>query len=189
MATTLVDDIHQLLRLRRSGRAYDLERAVSDHDMNALFEAARWAPSANNLQPWRYLYAHKGGAGYERLLLLLSSHNREWAQNAPVLVLSGALTLRPNGQGELVHSPTALHDIGLANMALTVEATQRGLMVHMIGGFDVEAARDLLPRDIHPTVMMAIGYPGDVSLLSENNQMREAAPRHRKLLDEFVTKV
>ncbi|MBZ0290193.1 MAG: nitroreductase family protein [Anaerolineae bacterium] len=183
-----VEDINHLFRARYSGRAYDPAREVSSHDLNALFEAARWSPSGGNAQPWRYIVARKeDGAGYEKLLNLLNEHNREWAQHAPVLVLSAVMTVRVNAQGEKVHNSVALHDLGMANMALSLEAVNRGLMAHLIGGFDKDSARDLLPDDVDPVVMIALGHPGDHAILSDHNQNREKAPRTRKPLDEIVT--
>jgi nitroreductase len=188
MSHSAVEDIHQLFRLRRSGRAYDATHEVSSHDIAAVFEAARWAPSGGNLQPWRYVYASKeDGANYERLLDLLSPHNRDWAQHAPVLILTAAATTRVNAQGETIANPTALHDLGMANLSISLEAVQRGLMAHMIGGFDKDSAHAFLPQDIEPAVMIALGYPGDHSILSEFNQGRETAPRTRKPLEEFVS--
>jgi nitroreductase len=182
-----VEDINQIFRARYSGRAYDPARAVSSSDLNAVFEAARWSPSGGNLQPWRYVVARKeDGAAYEKLLKLLNENNHEWAQHAPVLILSGALTTRLNAQGEKIPNHTALYDLGMANMSVALEATHRGLMTHMVGGFDKESSHDLLPQEVEPVVMIALGYPGDHAILSEHNQTREKAPRTRKTLDEFV---
>jgi nitroreductase len=185
---TAVEDINHIFRARYSGRAYDPAREVSTHDLNALFEAARWSPSGGNLQPWRYVVARKeDGAGYERLLKLLNENNHEWGLHAPVLLLTGVVTTRVNAQGEKINNPTALYDLGMANMSLVLEATHRGLMTHMIGGFDKEASRVLLPEDAEPIVMITLGYAGDHGILSEHNQEREKAPRIRKSLDEIVT--
>jgi nitroreductase len=188
---TSVEDIDELFRLRRSGRAYDPARHVSEGDLAALFEAARWAPSAANAQPWRYIYAQKTSdpKGFSRLFDLLNPNNQEWAQYAPVLLLCAAVTVRQNAQGELVPYTTALHDLGLANMSIMLEAVHRGLMAHIVGGFNAEAAREFLPEHTQPVVMMAIGYPGDTVLLSENNRSRESAPRTRKPVDEIVSGV
>src|SRR5688572_8348218 len=100
MFQSAVEDINQIFRLRYSGRAYDPAREVSSHDLTAVFEAARWSPSGGNMQPWRFVYARREDTNnYDRLFDLLSSGNKEWAQNAPVLILSGALTVRLNSQG------------------------------------------------------------------------------------------
>src|SRR5262249_20374434 len=125
----------------------------------------------------------------ERLRKLLNENNHEWGQHAPVLLLTGALTARLNAQGEKIHNHTALYDLGMANMSLALEAVHRGLMAHMVGGFDKDAARLLLPEDVEPVVMMTLGYAGDHSILSENNREREKAPRTRKPLDEIVIKL
>lgn len=188
MIHSAVADINQIFRLRYSGRAYEPAREVSSHDLTAVFEAARWAPSGGNMQPWRYVYARREDSkNYDKLFDLLSAGNKEWAQYAPVLILSGALTVRLNSQGEKMPNPLALHDLGAANLSLSLEAAHRGLMAHMIGGFDKESAHEFLPQDIEPAVMIALGYPGDHSILSEFNQSRETAPRTRKALEEFVT--
>jgi nitroreductase len=185
---TVVEDINHIFRARYSGRAYDPAREVSNHDLSAVFEAARWAPSGGNLQPWRYVVARKeDGAGYERLLKLLNENNHEWGQHAPVLVLTGVLTTRITAQGEKISNHTALYDLGMANMSLVLEAVHRGMMAHMIGGFDKDAARALLPEGAEPIVMMTLGFSGDHSILSESNRAKETAPRTRKTLDEIVS--
>jgi nitroreductase len=184
-----VDDIHQMFRLRRSGRAYDPTRNVSKADMIALFEAARWSPSAGNAQPWRYIYANKteDPRAYSRLFDLLNVNNQEWAQYAPVLLMTAAVTMRLNAHGDLVQNTAALHDLGSANMAISLEAANRGLMAHMIGGFHLDAARELFPADTQPVCMMTIGYPGEPTLLTEISRAKDAAPRTRKPIDEFVS--
>jgi nitroreductase len=188
MLQSAVEDINQIFRLRYSGRAYDPAREVSSLDLTAVFEAARWSPSGGNMQPWRYIYARREDTkNYDKLFDLLSNGNKEWAQNAPVLILSGALTVRLNSQGEKQHHPLALHDLGLANMSISLEAAHRGLMAHMIGGFDKDSAHAFLPEDIEPAVMITLGYPGDHSILSEFNQGRETAPRTRKPLEEIIS--
>ncbi|MEO8613473.1 MAG: nitroreductase family protein [Chloroflexota bacterium] len=186
--STVVEDINSIFRARYSGRAYDPAREISNHDLNAVFEAARWSPSGGNLQPWRYVVARKeDGAGYEKLLNLLNENNHEWAKHAPVLLLTAAHTVRVTAQGEKINNHTALYDLGMANMSMALEATHRGMMAHMIGGFDKDAARLLLPEDVEPIVMMTLGFPGDHSILSESNRNKETAPRARKPLDEIVS--
>lgn len=186
-----IDDIHEMFRLRRSGRAYDPARHVSERDLAALFEAARWAPSATNAQPWRYVYAQKTSEpkAYSRLFDLLSENNQEWAQHAPVLLLCAAVTTRVNALGDVVPYTAALHDLGLANMSIALEAVGRGLMTHMIGGFNAEAAREFVPDSAQPIVMMTVGYPGDGLLLSEHSRSRENAPRTRKPVEEIVSRL
>jgi nitroreductase len=181
--------VNELFRQRHSGRAYDANRPVTEADLQALLEAARWAPSGNNQQPWRFLIGRKGDATYEPLRELLMPFNLVWAQHAPVLILTAFVTHSPNRTGESVPNRTAMHDLGMANKAIALEAAHHGLMTHMMGGFNHDAARELIQAeannlDIGP--MMSLGYEGDASHLSEELQKREKAPRVRKAINELL---
>ncbi len=184
-------DIHALLRSRRSGRAYDATRLVSDQDLLALLEAARWAPSGGNVQPWRFVVGSKSTRDHDTLAKLLMEGNRIWAQYAPLLILTAAQVTRINTEGKQVQNSSALHDAGLANMSIAVEATHRQLMIHMMGGFNKDAARELLDTiepGLEPVTIMSVGYAGDGVALPEDLQKRESAPRTRKVLDEILLK-
>jgi nitroreductase len=177
--------IHELLAKRWSPYAF-ADRPVTDDDLRSLFEAARWAASSYNEQPWRYLVAAKEDSGeFERLLSCLVEGNQAWAQAAPVLAigctcLNFALNGKPNA--------AALHDLGLASANLTLEATARGLFVHQMIGIVPDKVRELyrVPEGVQPLTGLAIGYAADPETLSDKFRERDLAPRTRKPLNEFV---
>jgi nitroreductase len=176
--------IHELLKKRWSPRAFD-ERPVEADKLLSLFEAARWAPSSNNGQPWRFLVAGKENkAEYDRLFNCLVEGNQKWAHRAPVLLLSVAKLQFEDG------SPNrhALHDTGMAVENLAIQATALGLVTHQMAGFLIDRARMdcQIPEGYEPVAMMAIGYPGDPALLSDRLRARETQPRVRKPVTEFV---
>jgi nitroreductase len=176
--------IHDLLRRRWSPRAFD-DRPIEPEKLRSLFEAARWAPSSNNGQPWRFLVATKEHkAEYDRLLNCLVEGNQKWAHRAPVLLLSVAKLDFEDG------SPNrhALHDTGMAAENLSIQATALGLVVHQMAGFYIDQARAgcQIPDGHEPVAMMAVGYPGDPALLSDRLRERETQPRVRKPLSEFL---
>ena len=177
--------IHELLAKRWSPYAF-ADRAVSDDDLRSLFEAARWAASSYNEQPWRYLVATKANlADFGRLLSCLVEGNQAWAWAASVLALGCtslrfALNNKPNA--------AAVHDLGLASANLTLEATARGLFVHQMIGILPDRARELygIPEDVQPLTGLAIGYAADPDALPEKYRERDLVPRLRKTLAEFV---
>ena len=177
--------IHDLLAKRWSPYAF-ADRAVSDADLRSLFEAARWAASSYNEQPWRYIVATKANpAEFDKLLSCLVEANQVWAKAAPVLALcctSLVFTLnnKPNA--------AALHDLGLASASLTLEATARGLCVHQMIGILPDRARQLyhIPDSVQPLTALAIGYVADPATLPEKIRPRDLAPRTRRPLAEFV---
>jgi nitroreductase len=177
--------VHELIRNRWSPRAF-AEKPVAGEILRALFEAARWAPSSNNEQPWAYLVAAKDDTeNFAKMLGVLVEFNASWAKHAPVLALSVAhLKTQRDGKPNRV----ALHDVGSATAQLTFEANSRGLLVHQMAGFDAEKARQIfaIPPDWEPLAAMALGYPGDPASLPEKLREREVAPRMRKPLGEFV---
>jgi len=177
--------VHELIRNRWSPRAF-AEKPVPGEVLRALFEAARWAPSSNNEQPWAYLVATKGDAeNFGKMLGVLVEFNANWAKHAPVLALSVAhVKMQRDGKPNRV----ALHDVGSATSQLTLEANSRGLQVHQMAGFDAEKARQTfaIPRDWEPVAGIALGYPGDPESLPDKLRERELAPRTRKPLSEFV---
>jgi len=177
--------VHELIRNRWSPRAF-ADNPVSAETLRALFEAARWAPSSNNEQPWAYLVAKQDDAeNFAKMLSVLVEFNAGWAKQAPVLALSVA---HVKTQREGKPNRVALHDVGSASAQLTFEANARGLLVHQMAGFDAGKARQAfaIPADWEPVAAMAIGYPGDAASLSEKLRERELAPRVRKPAREFV---
>lgn len=177
--------IHDLFARRWSPRAFDA-RPVDDWTLRTLFEAARWAPSSNNEQPWRFIVAKKeNGEDWNRLFECLLEGNRAWASRAPVLLLSVA-SLYFQEHGTL--NRHAVHDTGLATENLLLQATASGLVTRQMAGFDVEKARrDLqIPPKYEPIAMMAIGYPGTPDVLPDRFRERELQPRHRRPLGEWT---
>lgn len=177
--------IHELIARRWSPYAF-ADRDVSDDDLRSIFEAARWAASSYNEQPWSYIVATKRNtAEFNRLLSCLVEGNQAWAQAAPVLALGcTSLNFARNNKP----NAAAIHDLGLASASLTLEATARGLFVHQMIGILPDKARELyrIPEGIQPLTGLAIGYAADPGSLPEKYRERDLAPRPRKRLAEFV---
>jgi nitroreductase len=177
--------IHELLAERWSPYAFQ-DRAVPADDLRSLFEAARWAPSSYNEQPWSYIVATKDDPPeFERLLSCLVEGNQAWVKAVPVLAL-GVTTLRFARNHK--ENRAAVHDLGLAAGNLLVEAMARGLAVHQMIGILPDRAREIygIPEGSEAWTGIAIGYRGDPSTLPEALQQRELAPRQRKPLRDFV---
>ncbi|MCX6028250.1 MAG: nitroreductase family protein [Chloroflexi bacterium] len=177
--------VHELIQKRWSPRAFSAQ-PVEEDEIMVLLEAARWAASANNEQPWRFIYATQAQTErYGKLFACLSPFNQVWAKTAPVLMMTLVKThFARNNQP----NRWALHDLGLAVGNLTTQASALDLYVHNMGGFSVETARQLfdLPADIEPVTMIAIGYLGDPDQLPETLRERELAQGQRKPIAELV---
>jgi nitroreductase len=177
--------VHDLIRRRWSPYAFDT-RPVSQADLRSLFEAARWAPSSYNEQPWSYIVATKDDPGeFERLLACLVEGNQVWAKQAPVLAL-GVVSLKFTRNGK--ENRAAVHDLGLAAGNLVLEATARGLVVHQMIGILPDKARETyrIPEGHEAWTGIAVGYEGDQAALPASLRERDFAPRQRKKLHEFV---
>ena len=177
--------IHELIKQRWSPLAFNI-RPVEPEKIASLLEAARWAASCFNEQPWFFIVATQDNAQeYEKLFSCLVEANQTWAKDAPLLMFSVAkLSFTRNNKP----NRHALHDLGFAVGNLTLQAQALGLFVHQMGGFDADKARTLysIPEDYEPVAAIAIGYPGNLSQLDEDLQQRELSPRSRKPLTEFV---
>jgi nitroreductase len=182
--------VHALLAFRRSPRAFT-DQDVTPAQLLSLLEAARWAASCSNEQPWRYIVALRSEAeSYQKLLGCLVEGNRVWAAKAPVLMLSVASSSfadagasaggRPN--------PHAWHDVGQASANMAIQAAALGLQIHQMAGFDRERARALfaIPEGFEPVAAIAVGHPGDAALLPERLREREIAPRQRRPVADFI---
>jgi nitroreductase len=177
--------IHELIAKRWSPYAFS-GRAVSDSDLRSLFEAARWAASSYNEQPWTYIVATSANPQeFERLLSCLVEGNQAWAKAAPVLAigctsLNFAMNAKPNA--------AAMHDLGLASASLTIEATARGIYVHQMIGILPDKVRELyqVPAGVQPMTGLAIGYGASADTLPEKLRDRDLARRSRKPLKDFV---
>lgn len=170
--------VQENIRKRWSPRAF-AATPVAPETLHQIFEATSWAASAMNEQPWRYIYAHHADeANFQKMVDCLLPGNQPWAKNAAVLVLALAKTHFDNG----TPNGAALHDLGLANGNLILEATALGLHGHFMGGFDRAKATELfqLPEGLQPVVMIALGYQGEAEQLEEPFLSREKAPRQRR---------
>jgi nitroreductase len=177
--------IHELLAERWSPYAFD-NRAVAPADVRSLFEAARWAPSSYNEQPWSFIVASRDEPEeFQRLLSCLVDANQVWAKAAPVLALS-VVSLRFTRNGK--ENRAAIHDLGLAAGNLVLEATARGLSVHQMIGILPDKAREIygIPEHSEAWTAIAIGYKGDPTTLPEALKERDLIPRQRKPLRQFL---
>jgi nitroreductase len=177
--------IHELIASRWSPYAF-ADRPVAAADLQSLFEAARWAPSSYNEQPWSYLVATRDSPEeYARLLSCLVEANQAWAKAAPVLAL-GCTSLQFARDGR--PNAAAVHDLGLASAMLVLEATARGLAVHQMIGILPDRAREIyqIPEGVQPLTGLAIGYAGDPAALPEKLRERDLVRRSRKALGTFV---
>jgi len=179
------EEIHEILRHRWSPRAFD-PRPVEAEKLRALFEAARWAASSYNAQPWYYIVATKDDPeNFKRVLSCFIEFNQSWAKDAPVVAISVAAMRFPNNNQPNRH---AFHDVGQASANLALQATALGLQIHQMAGLSPEKAREvfLIPDDYEAVAGITIGYPGDPASLPGELRKREEAPRERKLLNSFV---
>ncbi len=177
--------IHELLAERWSPYGFE-DRPVAQADLRSLFEAARWAASSYNEQPWNFFVANKENPEkFARLLSCLVEANQEWAKAAPVLVL-GVVSLKFSRNNK--DNRAAVHDLGLAAGNLVVEATARGLCVHQMIGILPDKAREVyqIPEHYEAWTAMAIGYKADPAKLPDALKERDLTPRQRKPLSQFV---
>ena len=177
--------IHDLLRHRWSPRAF-ADRDVEPEKLQKLFEAARWAASSFNAQPWHFVIAtRKEPEAFARLLSCFVEFNQTWTKDAPVIGISVAkLSFDHDGKP----NRHAYNDLGQAAANLAIEATVEGLQLHQMAGILVDKARELLaiPEGYDPVAGFALGYPGDPQKLPEKLRDRELAPRGRKESVSFV---
>lgn len=177
--------INELLANRWSGRAIDANKPVSRETVLSLLEAARWAPSCANEQPWRFLvFTEEHPEALEQARSCLLPGNA-WAKKAPVLIISVA---NEQWARDGSTNPFAAHDVGLASENLALEAASRGLVLHFMGGYDASKAAGFfaLPVGHRMLAMIAVGYPGDPNELNEKQREAELGPRARKALEDIV---
>lgn len=175
----------EVIQNRRSRRAY-ADKPVEQSEIESLFEAARWAPSSVNEQPWIYIYATKDQHElWNKIYDSLNESNKIWVRNAPLLIAS---LVRVNFSRNNSPNTSARYDLGAANAFLSLQATHHGLNVHQMGGFNIDKLRNNLniPNTFEAVVILAVGYPGEITVLPENLQLRENAPRERYIQKEFV---
>ncbi len=176
--------VHPLLAQRWSPRGFDTAHVLDDDALSALLEAARWAPSANNTQPWRFVVTRRGEEAFTRLLGTLTEGNRSWAYAASALLLVAAQTVDETGRGR----PWALYDTGQAVATLSVQAQSGGLQIHQLGGFGAAAAAAEFGLDasLQPLVVVAVGRRNPHAELPEPFASRETALRTRQPLGALL---
>jgi nitroreductase len=177
--------VHELIRARWSPRAFS-GKEISSEDLRSLFEAARWAPSSSNEQPWAFIVATRNDSeNFTKALQPLVEFNANWAKNAYVLGFAVAELAFAKNQ---TTNRNAHYDTGAAMSQLTTEATSRGIFVHQMAGFDPDTAREVfeIPSGWDVIAAFAMGYPGDPASLPQPYRDRETAPRVRKPIREFV---
>jgi len=177
--------VHDLIVRRWSPRALE-PRSVPAETLRALLEAARWAPSSYNEQPWSFLVARREDeAEFQAMLGCLVDVNQAWARNAGALILTVARTRFSHNDKPNRH---AFHDIGLAAANLSLQATALGLVVHQMGGIRPDKAREVygIPDEYEIVTGIAVGYPGRTEQLADQFREAESAARQRKPQDEIV---
>jgi nitroreductase len=177
--------IHPILTDRWSPRSFDPTALISTEDMTGLMEAARWAPSSYNFQPWRFIISRRGDETFQKICEAISGFNQVWAPYASALV---AVVVEQKTEGH-IYPPIALFDAGLAVSQMTVEAHHRGFMVHQMIGFDKEKMNKTFEisgqRDC--IVILAIGRQGLAENLPEGQaRERELLPRERSPLSDLI---
>jgi nitroreductase len=176
--------VHPLVAERWSPRGFDRAHELGDQALTALLEAARWAPSSKNSQPWRFLVTRRGEEAHGRLFATLSPGNQVWAGAASALILVAARTVGDDGRPHR----WALYDTGQAVAALVIQAQADGLAVCQIGGFDTAAVRAEfgLSENLIPVVVLAIGRCDGTAHLPEHLAARETAPRTRRPVGDLL---
>jgi nitroreductase len=181
----LTHSVQEIISGRWSPYAFD-ERLIDDAELLSLFEAARWAASAYNEQPWRFIVtARDEFEPFGEMLTCLVDANSTWAAHASALAIGVvSLNFAHNGQANAM----AVHDLGLASATLTIEAAARGIQVHQMSGILPDQARELfnIPKDFAAVTALAIGYPGEAPDQGEGIRERDQMPRSRRPLAETL---
>lgn len=178
-------NIHQLIKNRWSPRAF-ADKPVDPALIRQIFDAARWAPSCFNEQPWRFIVAAKDQPDeFDRMVQVLNEKNRRWATRAPLLMLT---LIKDAFERNNKPNQHAGHDLGQAVSYMTLEATRHNLYLHQMAGILPDQARDLFHIPDHYTVItiIAAGYLGDPDTLPENLQHSETRERSRRSIDEIA---
>ena len=185
LPTTLFQ-LHDLIKHRWSPLGFDGEKRIERATLLSILEAARWAASSSNLQPWRFIVAPKDNAEeFQKLHAVLREGNQPWAQHAAVLMIAVA----HKNRGSDVLNRHAGHDLGQAIAQMILQALDHGIYVHQMGGFYPDKAREVygIPDDYEPYTAIALGYRGPtIDHLSDGHQQREASLRERQPLSDMV---
>lgn len=177
-------EILSIIEKRWSPRAFS-NNALEAKEVKQIFTAASWAASANNEQPWSYIYALNGTSGFENLWNCLSEGNKPWTKNVPLIFVAlYRTTFKRNGKP----NPWALHDLGMANSQLLLQAASHDIYGHLMAGFDADKTKQVLELDVDlvPACFGVLGYLGDPDSLEEPYKSREKAERTRIGISEFV---
>ncbi|MGE0019852.1 MAG: nitroreductase family protein [Draconibacterium sp.] len=181
--------LNPVIQNRYSPRAID-DKIVTKEMIMLLFEAARWAPSAMNEQPWKYFWVHRDNKNkFEEVMNLLTGINPEWAKNAQAIIISVA---RKKYEYNNKQNRNALHDTGAANFSIALQAAEMGLQVRQMGGYDREKAAAYFKLDNEKyelATFIAVGFPGEPEQLPEELRIRELQPRVRKEIYEFTSEL
>ena len=175
--------INPLISNRWSPRSFDLDKEVNHDDLLAILEAGRWAPSANNLQPWKFTVGVRGDEVFEKIASTLADFNKLWAPNSSAMILISSEVMKSDGSP--IH--TALYDAGIAASLMTMEATSRGLHTHQMAGFDRTAMKEAfdLGKNFRHVAVLVIGTLAPADLLTDALKERETAERSRKSLSQI----
>ncbi len=186
MRAETVVPVNEIIATRRSPRSFDVSAEISDQDLLGILEAARWAPSAFNGQPWRFFVGKRGDELFNQIMASLVPFNQSWAERSSALILVAAKTVK--GDGSI--NPDYQFDCGLAVGQLVIETHHRGLIAHQMTGFDKAIAQAELsvPAELVPVVVIAIGKQDAPEKLSGPLLEREQAKRERLPLTEIVIK-
>ncbi len=176
--------INHLIKNRWSPRAFS-NKPIAPELLEKFFEAASWAPSSRNEQPWKYLYAFRDDVNFSNFSDCLVPENQSWAKNAAVLLFSLSEKNYARNQKTNVHY---MHDTGAANTLLLLQALEDGVYGHMMGGFDQEKTKKVfqLTDNLEPVCFIALGYPGDPETLENSLKNSETGKRTRKPIETFV---
>lgn len=178
------EKLHPLVRQRYSPRSYS-PLTISEDDMQLLLEAARLAPSSSNIQPWRFVYAHRGSEVFNNMVEGLMPANQIWAAKAAVLLFTACNDMMPSGDKPNTY---AQHDTATATAWLNMQAMHMGMFLRYMGGYDKNKMREItqLPENHTPLAVVAIGYLGNPANLPEDIAKPDLKPRTRKQMEEIA---
>lgn len=185
----MIIQLNKAIKNRWSPRAFS-DKEVTKEMIGLLFEAARWAPSSMNEQPWKYYFVHRyNQKTFNEVVEILTGTNPVWAKHAQVLIIS---VVKKNYDYQNRLNKNALHDLGAANISIAIQAAEMGLQVHQMGGFDKTKAAEYLHLNtvnFEPVTAIAVGFHGDAEQLPDDLKNRELQPRKRKEIKDFVTEL